>query len=47
MGIGRAVVRNAVAAINGETLPKFTDTGAFWYDATTMGDANIAAVLYD
>jgi ribose transport system substrate-binding protein len=47
IGIGRAVVRNAVAAINGETLPKFTDTGAFWYDATNMGDENIAAVLYD
>jgi len=47
IGIGRAVVRNAVAAIRGETLPKFTDTGAFWYDATNMGDANIAAVLYD
>jgi len=47
IGIGRAVVRNAVAAINGETLPAFTDTGAFWYDADNMGDANIAAVLYD
>lgn len=47
IGIGRAVVRNAVAAINGETLPAFTDTGAFWYDATNMTDDNIAAVLYD
>lgn len=47
IGIGRSVVRNAVAAINGETLPAFTDTGAFWYDATNMTDDNIAAVLYD
>lgn len=47
IGIGRAVVRNAVAAIKGETLPAFTDTGAFWYDATNMTDDNIAAVLYD
>ena len=47
IGIGRAVVRNAVAAINGETLPAFTDTGAFWYDADNMTDDNIAAVLYD
>ena len=47
IGIGRSVVRNAVAAINGETLPKFTDTGAFWYDSTNMTDENIAAVLYE
>lgn len=47
IGIGRAVVRNAVAAIRGETLPAFTDTGAFWYDSTNLDDANIAAVLYD
>jgi ribose transport system substrate-binding protein len=47
IGIGRAVVRNAVAAIRGETLPTFTDTGAFWYDATNYTDENIAAVLYD
>jgi ribose transport system substrate-binding protein len=47
IGIGRAVVRNAVAAISGETLPKFTDTGAFWYDSTNYTDANIAAVLYE
>lgn len=47
IGIGRLVVRNAVAAINGETLPKFSDTGAFWYDNTNMTDENIAAVLYE
>ena len=47
IGIGRLVVRNAVAAIKGETLPKFMDTGAFWYDSTNMTDDNIAAVLYE
>lgn len=47
IGIGRLVVRNAVAAINGETLPKFSDTGAFWYDNTNMTEENIAAVLYE
>ena len=47
IGIGRLVVRNAVAAIKGETLPKFMDTGAFWYDSTNMTDENIAAVLYE
>lgn len=47
IGIGRLVVRNAVAAINGEELPKFTDTGAYWYDADNMDDEDIAAVLYE
>lgn len=46
IGIGRTVVENAVAAINGESLPEFTDTGSFWYDATNMDEPNIAAVLY-
>ncbi len=47
IGIGRLVVRNAVAAINGEELPDFSDTGAYWYDADNMDDENIAAVLYE
>lgn len=47
IGIGRAVVENAVKAINGETLPAFTDTGAYWYDADNMDEEHIAAVLYD
>lgn len=47
IGIGRLVVRNAVAAINGEELPEFSDTGAYWYDADNMDDENIAAVLYE
>jgi len=47
IGIGRAVVDAAYRAIQGETLPAFTDTGAFWYDATNMDESHIAAVLYD
>lgn len=47
IGIGRAVVDNAYKAIKGETLPKFTDTGSFWYDATNLTDPKIAAVLYE
>jgi len=47
IGIGRTVVENAVAAINGESLPDFTDTGSFWYDADNLDDPKIAAVLYE
>jgi ribose transport system substrate-binding protein len=47
IGIGRAVVDAAYRAIQGETLPAFTDTGAFWYDADNMDEPQIAAVLYD
>jgi ribose transport system substrate-binding protein len=47
IGIGRLVVRNAVAAINGQELPEFSDTGAYWYDADNMDDEKIAAVLYE
>lgn len=47
IGIGRTVVENAVAAINGETLDDFTDTGSYWYDAENIDDPEIAAVLYE
>lgn len=47
IGIGRAVVDAAYRAIKGESLPAFTDTGAFWYDADNMDEPQIAAVLYD
>lgn len=47
IGIGRAVVDAAYRAIKGESLPAFTDTGAFWYDANNMDEPQIAAVLYD
>lgn len=47
IGIGREVVDAAYRAIKGESLPAFTDTGAFWYDANNMDEPQIAAVLYD
>jgi ribose transport system substrate-binding protein len=46
VGIGYETVKAAVAAINGETLPKTIDTGFYWYDATNIDDAEIAALLY-
>ena len=47
VGIGREVVNAAVAAINGEELPKTIDTGFFWYDKTNIDDEEIQAVLYE
>ncbi len=46
IGIGEATVQAAVDAIAGKTLPKFIDTGFFWYDKTNLDDPKIAAVLY-
>ncbi|MDR0847612.1 MAG: ABC transporter substrate-binding protein [Propionibacteriaceae bacterium] len=47
VGMGAAVVQAAVDAIDGKTLPKFIDTGFYWYDKTNIDDPKIAAVLYD
>jgi ribose transport system substrate-binding protein len=47
IGIGYESVRAAVAAIKGEEVPEIIDTGFFWYDADTIDDEEIAAVLYD
>ena len=47
VGIGYETVKAALAASKGESLPKVIDTGFFWYDASNIDDANIAAVLYD
>ncbi|MBB4052930.1 ribose transport system substrate-binding protein [Devosia subaequoris] len=47
VGIGYQTVQAAVAALNGEDLPKVIDTGFYYYDATNMDDPEIAAVLYD
>jgi ribose transport system substrate-binding protein len=46
VGIGYETVKAAVAAINGESLPKTIDTGYYWYEATNIEDPEIAAVLY-
>lgn len=47
VGIGECVVNSLAKAVKGEKLPKLIDTGYYWYDKSNMGDAKIAAVLYD
>ena len=46
IGIGEQTVQAAFDAIEGKSPEKVIDTGFFWYDATNMEDAEIAAVLY-
>jgi len=46
IGIGYKCVDAAVKAVNGETLPKFIDTGFHWFDKTNIDDPVIAALLY-
>ncbi len=46
VGIGYQVVVSAVKALKGEKLPKFVDTGFYWYDKTNINDPKIQAVLY-
>ena len=47
VGIGYETVKAAVAAIDGEELPKTIDTGFYWYDASNIDDDEIQAVLYE
>ena len=47
VGIGYETVKAAVAALNGEEVPKLIDTGFYYYDASNMDDPKISAVLYD
>jgi len=46
VGIGYKTVESAIKALKGEKLPKFTDTGFYWYDKTNIDDPKIKAVLY-
>jgi ribose transport system substrate-binding protein len=46
VGMGEELVKAAVKAINGDSLPKSIDTGYYWYDKTNIDDPKIAAVLY-
>ncbi len=39
VGMGAALVKAAVEAMDGKTLPKTIDTGFYWYDATNIDDA--------
>ncbi|SEQ55265.1 monosaccharide ABC transporter substrate-binding protein, CUT2 family [Devosia sp. YR412] len=47
VGIGYETVAAAVKALKGEKLEPVIDTGFYYYDAATMADPEIAAVLYD
>ncbi len=47
VGIGYETVKAAVMTIKGESVPAIIDTGFFYYDASNIDDAEIAAVLYD
>ena len=46
VGMGEELVKAAVQAINGDTLPKTIDTGFYWYDKTNIENPEIQAVLY-
>jgi ribose transport system substrate-binding protein len=47
IGMGYKTVEAAVKLINGESVPAFIDTGAYWYDASNMDEDHIAPLLYD
>ena len=47
IGIGYKCVEAAYKAVQGETLPKFIDTGFHWFDATNIDDPDITALLYE
>jgi ribose transport system substrate-binding protein len=46
VGMGAELIKSAMKAIKGESLPKTIDTGFYWYDKTNINDAKIQAVLY-
>jgi ribose transport system substrate-binding protein len=46
VGMGVELVKAAVKAINGESLPPTIDTGYYWYDKSNIDDPEIQAVLY-
>ncbi len=46
VGMGEELVKAAVKAIDGESLPPTIDTGYYWYDKSNISDPEIAAVLY-
>ncbi|WP_020681207.1 ABC transporter substrate-binding protein [Marinobacterium rhizophilum] len=47
VGIGYETVKAALSAYRGEALPEVIDTGFYYYDASNIDEAKIAAVLYD
>lgn len=47
VGIGYETVKAALDAAAGKSVPAHVDTGFYYYDASNIDDAEIAAVLYD
>lgn len=47
IAIGRLTVEAAIAAVNGEELEEFTDTGSYWFDADNIDDEEIQSKIYD
>ncbi len=47
VGMGYMAVEAAVKAIKGEKLPKFIDSGFYWYDKTNINDPKIKQCLYE
>jgi ribose transport system substrate-binding protein len=46
IAIGEEVVKAALKAIRGQSLPKVINTGFFWYDKSNVDDPKIRALLY-
>ncbi|WP_017872662.1 substrate-binding domain-containing protein [Candidatus Caldatribacterium saccharofermentans] len=47
VGMGYMAVEAAIKAIEGKELPKYIDSGFFWYDKTNIDDPQIRACLYE
>lgn len=45
--MGYMAVEAAIKAIKGEELPKYIDSGFYWYDKTNINDPEIRASLYE
>ncbi|HYZ29669.1 MAG TPA: ABC transporter substrate-binding protein, partial [Thermoleophilaceae bacterium] len=43
IGMGKELIKSAMKAIKGESMPKFIDTGFYWYDKTNLDDPKIKA----
>lgn len=46
IAIGEEVVKAAMKAIEGKSVPKTIDTGFYWYDKSNIDDPKIQALLY-
>lgn len=45
--MGYMAVEAAIKAIKGEELPKYIDSGFYWYDKTNIDDPEVKASLYE